>query len=223
MTFTTWITARLPWLLPVTIAGAILSGCSAVAPVRVLNHGTDAITASIGGAVVPNTSPTGVVPYLTAGYAYGLTENVTVQGRAHLLMAVFGVAGIDLGASMRAIPQDGLVPEVTLGAQLIGFASLARSAPARIYPNLTANASWSLGEQSLIYAGTHATIQPDPMTTFISPFVGYQFPVSNRMRLQVETIWQASTTATEHGVFEGASSIGGTGSFGIYLGGMLSL
>lgn len=205
------------------VSMALLIGCSAVQPVRVLDKGASAVTASIGGAVIPNSSPTGVVPYLTSGYAYGLSDDVTLHGKAHLLMAAFGVAGLDFGASMRALRQDGAIPELTVGAQVLGFASIARSAPARVYPNLTANASWSIGETSLVYLGSHATIQIDPARTLMSPFAGVQFPVSNALRLQVEAIWQASNVNTRNGVFEGESSIGGNGSFGIYLGGIVAL
>lgn len=206
-----------------TLVIVILWGCSAVQPVRVLEKGASAITASLGGAVVPGSSPTGIIPYLTSGYAYGISDNVTLYGRAHLTVAAFGVAGVDVGASMRAMAQDGARPEVTIGAQLIGFASLARSAPARLYPNLTANASWSVGERSLAYVGTHATVQPNPMRTLVSPLAGYQFPISDAVRLQIEAIWQASNVNTRNGVFEGESSVGGNGSFGIYLGGMIAL
>lgn len=209
--------------LPLTLVICFLWGCSAVQPVRVLEKGASAITASLGGAVVPGSSPTGIIPYLTSGYAYGISDNVTLHGQAHLTVAAFGVAGVDVGASMRAMAQDGLLPEVTIGAQLIGFASLARSAPARLYPNLTVNASWSITERSLAYVGTHATVQPEPMRTLVSPLAGYQFPISDAVRLQIEAIWQASNVNTRNGVFEGESSIGGNGSFGIYFGGMIAL
>lgn len=207
----------------IVAAAIILSGCSAVQPVRVLDAGASAITTSLGGAVVPSSSPTAVVPYLTAGYAYGLNDDVTVHGKAHLVMAAFGVAGIDAGASFRALAQRGSVPEITLGAQVIAFASMARPSPMRVYPNLTASASWSVGTASLAYAGSHATLQIDPSTVLMSPFAGYQFPVSDAVRLQVEAIWQAGNVDTRKGVFEGQSSIAGTGSIGIYLGGMIAL
>jgi len=201
----------------------MLIGCSAVQPVRVLDKGASAITASLGGAFVPSSTPTGLVPYLTGGYAYGASDDLTVHARAHLTMAAFGVAGLEAGASMRALRQNLAVPELTLGMQLMGFASIARTAPARLYPNLTANASWSVGAASLAYLGSHLTLQADPWRGLISPFAGYQFSVSNSVRLQVETIWQASNVDTRFGVFEGESSIGGNGSFGIYLGGVIAL
>lgn len=198
-------------------------GCSAVQPVRVLKNDEDVITASLGGAYVPNSSPAGLVPYLTAGYATGISDDVTVHGRAHLIMAVFGVAGFDVGASMRAVREDGMTPEVTVSAQLLGFASIARSAPARLYPNLTANASWSISESSLLYIGSHATVQLDPSSTVLSPFCGIQFPISNAIRLQVEGIWQASNVNSRSGIFEGQSSISDHGALGVYLGGMFAL
>lgn len=205
------------------IVMSMLIGCSAVQPVRVLDKGSSAITASLGGAVVPSSTPTGLVPYLTAGYAYGASDDVTVHARAHLTMAAFGVAGLEAGASLRALRQNEAIPELTLGMQLFGFASIARTAPARLYPNVTANASWNVGESSLAYVGSHLTLQLDPWRGLISPFAGYQFSVSNSVRLQVETIWQASNVDTRFGVFEGESSIGGNGSFGIYLGGVITL
>ncbi|MBU3700261.1 MAG: hypothetical protein FGM33_09705 [Candidatus Kapabacteria bacterium] len=216
---------RAPLLICIVVPAllAALSGCSMVQPVRVLQKGASAITTSIGGALVPESSPTGVVPYATAGYAYGVSEDVTLHGSAHLLLAAFGVAGVDLGARMRLMPESGAIPELTFGAQIIGFGGIARSAPVRLYPNLTLNASWSVGESSLIYAGSHATLQLSPSTVMASPFAGYQFPVSDAVRLQVEAIWQAANVDTRKGVFEGQSSIAGTGSFGIFIGGMIAL
>ncbi len=214
---------RLAAMMASVVLIGMLWGCSAVQPVRVLERGQQAITTSLGGALAPGTAPTGVVPYLTAGYANGISDDVTIHGRAHLLMAAFGAVGLDVGASMRALHQDGAVPELTVSAQVLGFASLVRSAPVRLYPNLTANASWSVGERSLLYLGSHATIQIDPGKTLVSPFAGYQFPISNSVRLQVETIWQASNIDTRASIFDGESSIGGNGSFGIYFGGMIAL
>jgi hypothetical protein len=210
-------------VLTLLVAMGMLWGCSAVQPVRVLERGQEAITTSLGGALAPGTSPTGVVPYLTAGYANGIGDDVTVHGRAHLVMAAFGALGLDVGASMRALRQDGAVPEVTVSGQVLGFASLVRSAPVRLYPNITANASWSVGERSLLYLGSHATVQFDSRSTLVSPFAGFQFPISDGVRLQLETIWQASNIDTRAGVFDGESSIGGNGSFGIYIGGMIAL
>ncbi len=201
----------------------IIASCSSVQPVRVLEKDTYVATGSMGGAFIPEKSPAGILPYLTVGGAHGVTEDLTMHGHIHALLAAFGVAGIDYGASYRALRQDGAVPEVTVSGQLLMFAKLSSEPNPRVYPNLSANASWKVGEQSLVYTGSHATIQFSNGDVFVSPFVGYQFPVSKTFDLQIEGIWQAANRNTSAGVFEGLSSINGVGSYGFYIGGIYKL
>ncbi len=205
------------------LIATLLGACGASQPVRVLKDGATAVTASVGGPFVPASSPTGVVPYLSAGAANGLTSEVTVHGNLHLIMAAFAVAGADVGASMRLLREDGPLPELTGAVRLIGFVDVAGPAAPRLYPDAALTASWTLTGRTLIYAGTHGTYQADPSAFFVSPFLGLSFPVSERVSLQTEAIWQAANVDTHSGVFEGASSIGGMGSFGIFLAGVLTL
>lgn len=210
-------------LFALALFALVAASCSSVQPVRVLEPHATAITGSMGGAFVPQKNPAGILPYLTAGVAHGVSEDVTVHGHAHLLMAAFGVAGIDFGASYRAIRQDAALPEVTVAAQFLTFAKVSSEPNFRLYPNLTANASWKVADASLLYTGTHATLQFGPSDVLVSPFVGYQFPVGKSLNLQIEGTWQAMNRNTSAGVFEGMSSINGTGSFGFFIGGIYNL
>lgn len=210
-------------LSALAIVALLAASCSSVQPVRVMEPGATAITGSIGGAFIPQKNPAAILPYLTAGMAHGVSDDLTVHGHAHLLMAAFGVAGIDFGASYRALHQHDVVPEITLGAQFLTFAKVSSEPNFRLYPNLTANASWKVAEESLLYAGTHATLQFGPSDVLVSPFIGYQFPVSKAFNLQIEGTWQAMNRNTTAGVFEGLSSINGTGSFGFFIGGIYNL
>lgn len=212
--------ARISLLAVVT---TIIASCSSVQPIRVLEKDTYAITGSMGGAFIPEKSPAGIVPYLTAGGAHGVTEDLTMHGHVHVLMAAFGVAGIDYGASYRALRQDGSFPEVTIGGQLLMFTKLSSEPNPRVYPNITANASWEVGDQSLLYTGSHLTYQFNNSKVFVSPFIGYQFPVSKTFDLQIEGTWQAINHNTSAGVFEGLSSINGMGSYGFFIGGIYTL
>jgi hypothetical protein len=205
------------------VIAIVIASCSSVQPVRVLEKDAYVATGSIGGAFLPSKSPAGILPYLTVGGAHGVTEDLTMHGHAHVLLAAFGVVGIDYGASYRALKQDGAVPEVTVGGQLLMFTKLSSEPNPRVYPNLSANASWQVGEQSLIYTGSHATIQLSTGDVFVSPFVGYQFPLNKTFDLQIEGIWQAANRNTSGGVFEGLSSIKGKGSYGFYIGGIYKL
>lgn len=184
-------------------------------------------TASVGGPILPSKSPVGFVPYLTAGGAYGVTDDLTYHANLHLLMAVFGVVGLDAGASVRALHQDGLTPEITVGGRVIVFSDLVSLRNVRLYPDMQVTASWEVAPRSLVYAGTHATwqlIQPtDGSALFLSPMAGVQLPISDNVSLQGELMWQAANVNTSAGIFEGQSSIGGRGSFGVFLGGVLWL
>jgi len=207
----------------VAIIALLIASCSTVQPVRVLEKDAYVATGSLGGAFIPEKSPAGILPYLTVGGAHGVTEDLTMHGHLHVLLAAFGVAGLDYGASYRALAQNGSVPEVTVSGQLLMFAKLSSEPNPRVYPNFSANASWKVGESSLVYTGSHLTYQFNNSEVFVSPFVGYQFPVSRTFDLQIEGIWQAANRNTSAGVFEGLSSINGTGSYGFYIGGIYKL
>lgn len=201
----------------------ILIGCGATQPVRVLPANASAVTASLGGPLVPGKAPTVITPYLTAGYLHGVSDNVTLHGNLHLLMAAFAVTGVDVGASARLVRGDGWTPEVTGSVRAYGFVQLSDQPKPRIYPSVSANASWSVRENDLVYAGSHLTAQWTPGDVFVSPFIGYSFAATRNLSLQLECIWQASNHVTRSGILEGISSIQGYGSFGIFLAGAVQL
>lgn len=201
----------------------VLSGCGAGIPVRVLQEDQVTVQASLGGPIVPASVPTVLVPYLTGGASYGVSNDITVHGNLHATMSAFLVAGLDVGASARVIKQDGAVPEITAGLRALMFTDFNAWSTSRFYPDLHVNASWEVWERALLYAGTHVTFQLDPGATFVSPMLGLQFPLSEKFSLQTELIWQAANVNTEGGIFRGRSSINGTGSIGGFIGGVLWL
>jgi hypothetical protein len=131
--------------------------------------------------------------------------------------------GIDVGASTRILRGKGWTPEITGGIRAYGFVQLSDQPKPRLYPSISANASWTIRERDLIYAGSHLTAQFSPNETFVSPFIGYSVAASDNLSLQLECIWQASNHDTRSGVLEGISSIGGQGSFGIFIAGVIRL
>ncbi len=216
-------TAKNWFVVSAIVTSWLLTGCGATQPVRVLPAQSTAVTASLGGPVVPGKSPTVVLPYLTAGAMHGVSEGFTIHGNVHLLMAAFAVAGVDVGASGRLLRGDGLTPEITGSARVFGFMKLADEPKPRLYPTFSANASWSVRTNDLIYAGTHVTMQWTPNDTYVSPFVGYSYSATENLSVQLEFIWQAADHNTSAGVLEGISSINGFGSFGIFLAGALRI
>lgn len=198
------------------LASFSAAACTATLPVRVLPKGESRWTASIGGPLLPHHAPTGFIPYTNVGKMWGHSDNVTMSANLHVLAAAFGVAGVDVGAARRLTAQDGAAPELTGQVQLYGFAG---PGGARIYPNLTATASWTAGPRTLLYGGAGATVRLDGGQAVIAtPHAGVQRDVGRRLVLQVEGKWMAANVDMHSGLFEGENSLGGNGGLALQLG-----
>ena len=208
--------------------------CSVVQPVRVLPEGTTQITGSLGGPWLPRSSPAIIAPYLNVGAMHGISDNVTLTGSLHGTMLPFGVLGLDLGAAARLLKQQGAVPELTAKAQFYGFYDFtpgstptrpatpdgATSAGAvRVYPYLSLNASYELTQGLLGYLALENLFQlTNSPNYYFTPTVGLQYAFSPSFSLQGEWKWIAANVNTMNGIFQGQSTIGTTGNWGVYLG-----
>ena len=197
--------------------------CSATQPVRVLDEGATNVSASLGGPFIPLGNNLVPVPYLTAGIQHGYTGSTTLTANAHLLTALLGDVGMDVGAAQRVLPQDEAVPELTAKAQMYFFYDAQRGNNPRFFPMLTANASYRVGNAALLYFGADNFFQFSKPSYFVSPFLGTQFPLGRGVEMQVESKWMAANVNTAHGVFEGDGSVGGNGNISLFLGFTYSL
>lgn len=196
-------------------AAVTASGCSATHVVRPLPAGSRAVTASLGGPVLPNSVPTGVVPYLTIGLQQGRTDDLTVGGALHATMLAFGVAAGEVNATYRLRRESGAIPELVGRA---GGIVMAGPGGVRLYPSIGTVASWSATRGTLLYAGGDLMAQTTAPHLLAAPLVGIQRRVSDRTAVQLDAKWMAANVDTRRGVFEGESSIGGRGAFALQLG-----
>ena len=173
---------------------------------------------SIGGPWVPGSVPTIIIPYCTLGYAYGIKNDLTLTGNFHLLSAIFKTPGLDIGAVYRAFPENGYLPEISVYPKIYFFYGLRETQDLRCLPSFAINASYLLWEKHLLYFGFDYMFQLTRSDSYITPFIGIEFPVSNSLKLQTELKWIAANADTKHGVFEGESSISGKGTMGIFVG-----
>jgi hypothetical protein len=199
-------------------AALVAAGCSVTQPVRVLDAGEVRLAGSIGGPIVPSTMPTVVVPYGTVGGMYGVSRDVTVTGNVHVVLGGLKTFGVDGGAAVRLIPQDGLVPELTAKGEVLVMTDFSPGS-FRLFPFCSVNGSYVLGESLIGYAGVESMFQFTGVDHyFVGPFAGVQVGLSRRVALQVETKWMAANIDTRNGVFEGQSSFRGMGSAALFLG-----
>lgn len=208
--------------------------CSVVQPVRVLPEGTTQITGSLGGPWLPESSPAIIAPYLNVGAMHGISDNVTLTGSLHGTMLPFGVLGLDVGAAMRLIKQQGAVPEVTAKAQFYGFYDFTPGSTSsrpvtpdgataagtvRVLPYLSVNASYEITQGLLGYLAIENVFQLTKAPNyFLTPTVGLQYALSPTFSLQGEWKWMAANVNTMNGIFLGQSTIGTTGNWGVFLG-----
>jgi hypothetical protein len=202
----------------VTLCGIAFTSCGTTQPVRVLKEGQTKIEASLGGPFIPFGESQIPVPYLLAGASYGYSENLTLTSHLHITPFLTSALGLDIGAATGLLKQDGAVPEITARGQLYLFSDFKSVGNMRFFPVATLNASWLAGETTLLYLGADNTFQLSDPQYIISPFLGTEFDLSNSLRMNVEGKWVAANVNTEQSVFEGETSIGGHGSYGIFLG-----
>lgn len=198
-------------------------GCGVTQPIRPIEEASTEIIASLGGPIIPFGGIAIPVPYLNLGAMYGYSSDLTIYGNVHLTALLFKDVGLDGGFSTRLFPEEGMIPEITLNGRAYFFWDAFRGNTTRLYPTATVTGSYLTGEHSLFYFGVDNLVQFTTSDLFISPFIGYRFPVSTAMQLQIESKWMAMNRDTRHGVFEGAGSIGGNGNVGLFFGLQYSL
>ncbi len=197
------------------VALLLFESCGTSQPVRVLQPGQRQLSVSLGGPIVPSSSPVGFIPYLDLGYVVGVSSDYTLQANVHALPAVFGTLGADLGIATRLCHEQSWQPELSLKAQGIFFTDFRA---ARIYPLLSLLGSYEVSSRSLAYGGLETLYQFHDSRLFCTPLLGYSFPLSAKTTMQTEFKWMAANVSSASGVFEGEGSIGSHGGIGFFLG-----
>lgn len=174
-----------------------LTGCAASRAVAPLPKGAVAGQASLGGPLLVFGAPL-PVPITTIGAGYGVTDRFGVHGAVHPTgLILFGVVGLDVGASYELVPPKGARPRLMGDLTLSAFAGDTSSEGApfgvRVFPEAQLVASWDLGERRHHpYVGLDLFTQPLPTpAAYLSPMLGFEVQASRRLGLQVEGKWIA--------------------------------
>ena len=205
------------WLVIVPLLFSAV-GCGVTQPVRVLERDEVRVTTSFGGPVVPSSVPTVVIPYGTVGAMVGVSGEVTVTGNLHVPLVALETVGIDGGAAVRIVREKGFVPEVTAKGTALVLTDF-KPGSFRLFPQISLNGSYGIGESLLGYAGVENMFQfTGTDHFFFGPFAGLEVSLSRRFALQGEAKWMAANIDTRNGLFEGQASFRGKGYFGLFLG-----
>ncbi len=194
--------------------GVLSSACGLPAHVRPVPRGTLAVEAAVGGPAALLGGVPVPLPLATVGASYGVTEAMDVHAHAHLTPLLLGTAGLDLGATLLARPEDAWRPALSLTGRVYGFSDL--SSGALFHGEVSAAASYLLRGRFLTYASTAALYDALAGDVMWAVGVGAQVPFQ-RFALQLEANWYWPSYDAAAAPVSWVS-LGGQGSFGLVLG-----
>jgi hypothetical protein len=186
-------------------------------PVRTLGTGESMIAASVGGPTIALGSTHIPLPYLSAGYFRGASDNLTLGATVHLIPAALGDAVVDV-AGVYCLHKQSDLPEVTATLQLGLLTDFRFLRNVRCFPTIGLNASQALSQRLLGFVGFENTIQFASPSYIVSPYLGVRYTFSEGFRMTLQSKWMAANVNTANGLFEGAGSLGGNGDIGVFVG-----
>lgn len=137
-------------------AFSCLYSCAPSRYVRPLEKKQQVASLSFGGPLIKFSGAPVPLPFITAGYGYGLQQNITVFANLHVTSLLFSNLQSDIGATFRVYEKP-LKYGFSLSPALQVATSLKAGNSARLWPSLDANAYFHFHQTpSYLYAGTNA-------------------------------------------------------------------
>jgi hypothetical protein len=183
------------WAVGFVLAGS-LSGCALSHGVRPVGEKKIALDASLGGPIADYMGGKKPFPLTMVGATYGLTDTTNVHaGLYPSSMIMFGLFGMEVGASHLLVDQHKGVPAVMVDGTLIALAgNMSDGAPDggfRPFLQTSVMASWAYGRKNhLIYTGPDFLTQPMPIQSVPGWTVGHRLN-AGRWGVGVELGWLA--------------------------------
>lgn len=172
-----------------------LAACSLNHGVRPVGKGNVAVTGSYGGPVIEAFGAPFPLPLSTVGVRYGVSDRSDVHAAFHPSVAgMFGLVGVDAGASYLVAPELGRRPAVLVDGTVSFFGGdTVEGEPeggVRLYGGGAALASWSFTEREhLVYTGGELFWQPMPSRLYAAPLVGTRLMATRRLGVALEAKW----------------------------------
>lgn len=199
--------------LALLAAGIAAAGCGHATRVRPTPSGQLEASLEFGGPFGQVEGYTIPLPLATAGASYGLTDQADAFANVHLTPAVFGVLGLDAGADLMPLLDQGPWPALNLTGRGYLFTDL-RAASA--YLELDATVSKRFGGHFVTYASVQSMLQFGGGPPLFGLALGESFDL-DPWSLQLEARWYEPGYDTMN-LPTRWWSVGGTGGFGVMLG-----
>lgn len=175
---------------------AALAGCALSHGVRPVGENKVAIDASLGGPVADYMGGKKPLPLTMVGLTYGLSDQTNLHGGIYpSSLAMFGLVGVEVGASHLVLEPAGARPAIMVDGTVIGLGgNLAEGPPDggfMPYAQASVMASWAYGERGhLIYTGPEVLAQPSPVHAIPGWTLGHRLN-AGRWGIGTELGWMA--------------------------------
>lgn len=175
---------------------ATASGCALSHGVRPIGEKKVAVDASLGGPVADYMGGKKPLPLTMVGVTYGLSDQTNLHaGLYPSSLVMFGLFGMELGASHLVLKSDGARPALMVDGTLITLAGNMADGPPQggVQPYLQTSvmASWAYGARGhLIYTGPEVLAQPSPVHAIPGWTIGHRLN-AGRWGVGTELGWMA--------------------------------
>ncbi len=183
----------------------LATGCAAGYGARTSGKGNLEVSASVGGPMFENLGTPMPIPMAHVGGYYGLTEDLDVAVGAHVLAAVYGTLGGDLGARYQLWRRSDDAA-LAASAQVNVFAGTRDGLRPRVFPEAGIHGQWPLGGRWFALGGIDALAQLDPPRgkppIFAAPYLGAERRIGARSAIGLTlgwiSPWQDSTSVIDY-------------------------
>ena len=202
---------------------SVFLSCAPCRYVKPLDKKQQAASLTFGGPVIRFAGAALPMPFITAGYGYGLSSKVTLYGNLHLTSMAFSNLQTDMGASIRIYEKTGHYG-FSVGPALQFATSFKAANSTRLWPSCDLNSYFHVKKSpSYVYGGvnvwletstTRAHKEPQPQQIIPNLHIGYQH-VTSKWQQQVQLSYLSPGTKNLPGVVDYVG-LAGKGSFGLY-------
>jgi hypothetical protein len=199
--------------------------CTPVRFVKPLDKNQHAATIALGGPLIKYGAATIPVPFLTAGYGYGIDSTLTGFASLNVTSSLFGNFQMELGVTKQLLKQKKYFPALSITS--VANIIYRNKDAYKFYPQIAINAFWEYGKRkNFVYIGLDNWFELSQKRAFDvtqpnhwmwMPTIGHSF-TGKKWNFNIETKIIAPNLSNEKLVVDYVTPLKTNGAFGIYFG-----
>lgn len=215
------------WIVLITlITGFAAVSCSPSFFVKPLEKGQNAAEVSLGGPLIKYGGATIPIPFVTATYGRGISDNLTAFGGLNLTSLAYGTFHTEFGVVRSFLKPQGIRPGLSVTPAATFAMDFYQFHP-KLWPRVEVNAYWNYRQKGNYFylgannwfelAGRRAFDVKQPYNWLLTIQAGHVFE-NPKMNYLIELKYNAINANNQKLVVDYAGRMGNTGALGVYFG-----